>query len=206
MRCLFAPERRDGANLRYRLFTTIMTTEFAKVPVATALLLLCVGSCLSIHGQSRNRTRQQTSFCEDQEISSPVNVSHDVAELLVHSDMGREALHGARGDDIVANPRKTFQASRVSLSDHDAALLVIGSMPMSGADNTWFWIVGHGANGPKILLWTGANCVRVLNTRTLGHRDIQSQWSSASETVTTTYKFDGSAYKQVRHTSKAADW
>lgn len=87
----------------------------------------------------------------------------------------------------------------------DKVFLVIGKPPMAGADNTWFWIVRQSGNEAKILLWAGANCVSIERSSNLGFRDIQTEWSSASESITEAYSFDGTAYKLTKRKSHPVD-
>jgi hypothetical protein len=79
----------------------------------------------------------------------------------------------------------------------------MGIFPMSGADNTWFWVVRSAHKDPKAVLFAGGNSVEMMTRRTNGYRDIRSAWSSAATTIVCIYKFDGTEYK--RRSSKTTN-
>jgi len=66
---------------------------------------------------------------------------------------------------------------------------------MSGADEGWFWLLRSVHKNPKIVLFATGNSLDLMESRTLGYRDIRSVWSSASDTHQTVYHFDGNEYK-----------
>jgi hypothetical protein len=158
------------------------------------------------HAQAKRSTSEQTSFCEDDRLTKPVAVPRAVAAAIMESEAGKEALEGTAEADVPSDATKLFRASRIRLSPNETMLVVIGSAPMNGADNTWFWVVAHPYERPTILLWVGANCLSVLRTTASGYRDIGTDWASASERVTTLYKFDGTKYREVRKNRKPNDW
>ena len=75
--------------------------------------------------------------------------------------------------------------------------MVIGSVPMTGGDNDWFWIVRQRPQ-PEIILFTGGNCLEILRGKTSGYSNVQSVWSSGRGTETTVYKFDGRRYRKSK--------
>ena len=78
----------------------------------------------------------------------------------------------------------------------------MGFFPMSGADNTWFWVVRSAHRDPEVVLFAGGNSLEVLASRTNGYHDIRTDWASAAATSTTVYKFDGKSYKLWKQTTE----
>jgi hypothetical protein len=161
--------------------------------VSTTLLLfsffvLSVG----LQGQNRQPANEQISFSEHL-VTHPVELSTDVLKLLLATKEGKQGLTFASEEER-KDPSQLFIASEVHLGKKQRALVVLGRSGMSGADNDWFWIVLPG-NHPRIVLWAGAYSLRFLLTRTNGLRDVETQWSSASEVSTRLYKFDGGIYR-----------
>jgi hypothetical protein len=137
------------------------------------------------------------------ELEKPAPVPTDIVALLMDGPAGKQALDNSSGSEV-PDPAEMFKGSEIHLSvSEDVVLVVIGSAPMSGADNTWFWVVGSVGSKPKILRWAGSDCFTVLPTRTVGYKDIQVVWSSPQEASTAVYKFDGTRYKKWRKTRRA---
>jgi hypothetical protein len=81
-------------------------------------------------------------------------------------------------------------------------LVVIGEGSMSGADNTWFWLVRVLPSHAQVVLWVGANQIGLLKSKTNGFRDIQSGWCSAAACETKTFRYDHGQYECVKTHSK----
>ena len=45
-----------------------------------------------------------------------------------------------------------------------------------------------------MVLFSGADSLELMDSKTHGYKDIRSTWSSSSETETTVYHWDGSDY------------
>ena len=73
---------------------------------------------------------------------------------------------------------------------------------MSGADNTWFWIVRQDGQRASILLFAGANCLDLDSRKTLGYRDVVMTWASRAEIITVRYAYNGKEYKLLRTSSR----
>jgi len=88
-----------------------------------------------------------------------------------------------------------FSARVISLGTKgERDLIVMGKGPMTGADNSWFWIVRQGPQSPNVVLWAGANSIIVLKTKTHGLRNIESDWCSAAFCESKRYKYNGTKY------------
>ena len=102
-------------------------------------------------------------------------------------------------DEERANPEKLFNAAELHLHASDELdLLVVGKPPVSGADNTWFWIIRSADTAPKIVLAGGANCVEIRHKKTAGLSDIWVGWNSASQMSERIYRFNGTRYKMLK--------
>jgi hypothetical protein len=166
------------------------------------LLLLVLGLAIlatqSAQTQSKTpRVREQTEFCEDSLPSAPVPRS--VIAAVMNSDVGRQAEADSLANHTKPDPTVLLTGTTVQLSTgRSRFFLVTGKGDLSGADNTWFWIVRASGGKATNLSWFGANCLQIRPTTTLGLRDVVTLWSSASATRTNTYKFDGKSYRLVR--------
>ncbi len=150
---------------------------------------------------------EQTSFCEDglhQSLSvESILLPSSVMKAVMDTQQGKQARRDAKGQGKHLSPQEVLKGAKVHLAGSGGSyFVVVGSPPMSGADNTWFWIVELSKGRASVLLYTGATCIEIRRTRTHGHRDITTTWSSASFTTIETYKFNGRKYVLWHRTSK----
>ena len=74
-------------------------------------------------------------------------------------------------------------------------MLVMGEPPLTGGDNTWYWVVTAVDKKPAVC-WMGGNTVRVLKTRHKEYADMQSDWySAAGYNIIKLYRYDGRRYR-----------
>ncbi len=151
-------------------------------------------------------SNEQTTFCEggvpDGSGLKPAPIPKEVIDAVMRSEGGKEARAFPSGTAL--NPEKLLRGTPLQLSnDGTTAFLLMGSIPLSGVDNTWFWIVRESGYKASVLLWVGANCVKMMPTNTNGYRDVVSVWSSAADTLTETYKYDGKIYRLARKVTKS---
>lgn len=150
-------------------------------------------------GQSKKAkvSQVQTSFCEG---DAGDNLPPPVLAALTETKEARDALEGEKLD-----PSTLFKGTKIGLSNSaDLFFLVQGSPPMTGADNTWFWIARLSGKRASILLFAGAYCIQVSTSTTRGYKDLVTTWSSASETVTSTYAYNGISYKLRTRRSRSS--
>jgi len=144
---------------------------------------------------------EQLYFSEDDpagKLRNPEPLPPEVLKVLLQQKDVRDELPLASPSEQ-ASPAQLFHASRVHLSQlKEIDWVVTGVGPMSGADNTWYWIVRSQEGGPTVVCFTGGNSLLLLNSRTNGFRDVESDWSSAAETETTIYHFDGTHYRELK--------
>jgi len=146
-----------------------------------------------------NSSSEPTTFIADEESFEPsVPTPPKVLAALVTTDAGKQGLAfaSAKGEPVLAD---LFRAVEVHLSaSEDTALVVRGVGWMSGADNDWFWIVRSPQQQPKVILWCGGNSLELLDSKSGGYMDVRCTWSSASETVTRSYRYVEGRYR-LRH-------
>jgi hypothetical protein len=160
-----------------------------------ALFTVFLGLLLAPSSQAQ---QPAGNICADQPLPSPIAVPATVVDLLMRTPEGKDALNEAKKKSKPLEPAKLFRATEVSLRDsREAELVVIGSYPMTGGDNDWFWIVRQRPQ-PEIILFTGGNCLGILSGKTSGYSDVQSAWYSGAGTLTTVYKFNGRHYRKSK--------
>jgi hypothetical protein len=147
------------------------------------------------YGQNNPPAREQTVFDENNSIQRPVPLPPGALKALLQRKEIKDNLREIADSDR-NNLTQFFSAAEVYLSDGDQTdLVVMGKSPMSGADNTWFWVIRLARKAPFVVLFAGGNSLEVLGTRTNGRRDISSKWSNPNGTQTRIYQFDGVRYR-----------
>jgi hypothetical protein len=159
--------------------------------IAAALLPVC--SCCHAQGLA------QTIFCEEESGALSVNgpLPRSVLNAVMRTKEAKQAQQQAAIGGIELVPTDILHARHIRLSNDGAvAILVVGSQyPLSGADRSWFWVVRQSGLHVSVLLWTGANCIKILPHKTNGYADITSVWASAATMRTETYRYDGKVYR-----------
>jgi hypothetical protein len=160
------------------------------------LIAFVISSLLGISAQESGRAAtEQTYFHEDQDLENPVVLPIAVVNAILKTDEGKQGLSDAK-QRRVGDVNHLFRGTRIHLNDNnDADFLVIGTFPMSGADNTWFWMVSSAPPKPRVLLFAGCNSVEIMRDKTNGYRNIRCLWSSASETGDRVYEFENERYR-----------
>jgi hypothetical protein len=162
----------------------------------SAFLLMAVAAAvLSAQQLSPGSGGEQAVFYEGKAILQPMALPADVLKILLETKQAIQGLDQA-SEAQRRNPSLLFHAAEVHLSRHDQLdLVVVGVPPMAGADTGWFWIVRSVRKNPQVVLFTDANSLEIMDTKTNGSRDIRCIWSSPAETNYTIYHFDGESYK-----------
>ena len=168
----------------------------ARVPRAALVLSLAVVAAGVLIAQEQNSRplRERTLFNENFG-SFRVALTPAVLKVLLETTRAQQGLKDAKPSQR-KNPARLFRAAESHLYAHDEIdLVVMGIFPMSGADNTWFWVVRSAQKDPRVVLFAGGNSIQMLTRRTNGYRDIRCDWSSAAITTIDIYKFDGTEYR-----------
>lgn len=153
-------------------------------------------------GQATKPVNEQKTFSEERPFERSVPVPPATLKALLATREAKEALELANGAQR-KHPAQLFRATEISLGRAgDQALIVGGIRPMSGADNDWFWVVLSPVKNPRVVLFEGAYALEIQDSRTDGYRDIRSVWSSPSETISKSYRFNGRRYTLRKKTIK----
>lgn len=164
--------------------------------ISCAFVLVC-GLPQSVAQSTKNKVSE---YCEDGGAESyPLDANFlpkAVVDSVMNAPDSKEMLEGEKPSDVT--PGKLLHAAKIHLSsDGETEFMILSSPPLSGADNSWFWIVRkHGTNA-SILLEAGGNCVELETTRTRGYRDVMSYWAGGGTEVIDTFQYDGKVYKLV---------
>src|SRR6266478_5832239 len=162
--------------------------------VSALVLVVIADGILVTQGQEAHSIHDQTLFSEEEPLQHAVPLTPDVLSVLLKTKQAKQGLEFAN-DSQRNNPAQLFRAAEVDLRrPGEVDLVVIGILPMRGADNCWFWVVRSARNHPKVVLIAGGNSLEVMNSRTSGYRNIRSIWSSPSDTSQKIYHFDGKSY------------
>ena len=171
------------------------------------ILLSACALAVSIPLAAQSRIRpliEPTSFCDWRSDGSAKmrSLPPAVVTAIANMDESKEMLKDPRNAEE-RRPEKLLQGARVRLTNKRETLFVVmGTYPLSGADNTWFWVVRSSGSSADVLLFTGANCLRISRSTSLGYRDIVTTWASAATSSTESYKFNGTSYELRKSCSK----
>ena len=152
--------------------------------------------------------QKQTIFCEDGAPDAfafkAESFPKAVVDAVMNTNEGKQARADANETGKELNVEKALRATRVRISEDDAAaFLVMGSYPLAAADAGWFWIVREDGTKTSVLLWMAGNCVVLKRSSTHGYVDIEVRWASAGSTRTESYHYDGKAYQLAQSKIKA---
>jgi hypothetical protein len=168
--------------------------SISRTVLALALSVVAIGISVA-QDKEAHPAHEQTTFAEDEPLRHPVRLSTDVLKVLLSTNEAKNALANA-SDSQQKNAAHLFQGTKVHLNGPDEIdLVVIGIPPMAGADNGWFWVVRSANKNPQVVLFVGGNTLELMDSRTLGYRDINTIWASPSVTKEMIYHFDESRYK-----------
>jgi hypothetical protein len=181
----------------------------SRVLIAFAGLCMCTGVLVSVKAQkpANGGLRHHTYF-------APEDENHGFEDATFPSDVVLNALlrsEEANDTKEIANYdreslRKLFTVARVDLGNaKEEDYIALGTQPMSGADNNWFWIVRVVEGKAKVILFTNGLAVRVLPHKTNGYYDIEESWAGNIGEITRVYRYIGTAYKLAHEHFKKAN-
>ena len=115
----------------------------------------------------------------------------------MNSNEGRQAKADAAAKQTELDPVKLLDGHNSTSVKLSFAILHRhgGVPPLSGVDNTWFWIVQDSGQNATVLLSGRGKLLHIKSTKTLGFKDVADRWPSAAGTKTDIYKFDGKSYR-----------
>jgi hypothetical protein len=182
--------------------------------------VICVVVFLLMTGRTSSQTsaksRQQGDSAvfseDDNRFNHSVRIPTPVIDALLATPEVKEIANGepkfAREKSLSELNRnqisQLFSAVEVHLSDaKDADFVVLGHFPLSGADNSWFWVIRSPMSHPKIILFANGNGIEISKSKTNGYSNILSYWSSAAGcTLTWVYRYDGVRYRLAHKYTK----
>jgi hypothetical protein len=159
--------------------------------VAVCVAALSPFACPAQSGCTRKRVFSgEEDSCLDNAPSAPPLV---VAAIL-NTKIGKESFNELESSDRL-NVAKLFKGLTVHLRNQSQQdMIVRGDPPMSGGDNTWFWIVTSVNNHP-FAFWVQGNGVTILRTSHHRYADIQTDWAAGSHRATRVFRHNGKHYK-----------
>ncbi|HEX8713694.1 MAG TPA: hypothetical protein VF730_17595 [Terracidiphilus sp.] len=180
---------------------------------AFCILFSCLAyfeSFVAAQAPNRRASREPTYFSPDYQENDPLAhgrpPSDAVLPALLNTPEAREnagALQKLSHEDL----RKIFSVVKIRLSDsNEVDEVALGHDPMSGADNDWFWIVRRSPGRPKVILSANGLSLELLDSRTLGYKNIRTFWSAPSGvSITCIYHYDGKQYRLVHKYTKTVN-
>lgn len=129
-------------------------------------------------------TYDEEDVCFAASLSPPDNV---VAAIL-RSPEGRAWYDDASSADRL-RAKDLLRGQVIHLHNRkESDMLIRGTPPFSGGDNTWFWLFVN-AKDRQIATFLQGNSVHISSTRHRGYKDISTKWDVAAQGVTSYYQF-----------------
>ncbi len=169
-------------------------------PARLALLLgiLCASLAASAQPYKRTHPAEITFFAPDDEnrgFDAAEPPSDAVLDALLKTPEAKDARVQLAALDR-EKLRSLFQVVPINLgSRNETDYIELGSLPLSGADCFWFWLIRPVGSCAQVILFANALTLQLLPTRSHGYRDICSTWGSAAGyTITGVLHFTGAKY------------
>lgn len=142
----------------------------------------------------RTTALPEESFHMEERLKHPVEVPSIVLRQLQSGNLNIV-------DACMDNGRILSECYEAGIADLDrdsfTDFVIVGRGKMLGANVTPFWIV-RGSDIPRLILEVAAHDLFIGRKRTKGHYDIDAVSMTATEIITTTFKFNGEKYEAVR--------
>lgn len=81
-------------------------------------------------------------------------------------------------------------------SGNENDMLVRGTLPLSGGDNTWFWLFVN-AKSEQTAEFMQGNSVHISSARHYGYKDVYTVWDVAAQGITSYYHFTNWRYRLI---------
>ena len=155
---------------------------------------LWASACLAQNACSNQRTIEGD---EDPCFDNATSISPLVTASILGTAEAKETFENMELAER-AGVSKLWKGLTVHLRNQQQIdMIVRGDFPMSGGDNTWFWIVTSADNHP-VAFWVQGNVVTILRSRHHGYADIRTDWAAGSNRATRIFRSDGRRYKLFR--------
>jgi hypothetical protein len=152
--------------------------------------------------QLRNEPRAQTRFGAEETIERPVDLPHEILQILRRDEHNQSRLGNGRSvNEITAT---WFAASEIDLDGDESPDLIVQAVEprLLGANLVPFWIFRSATNGYKLLLRVDTLSLELLNEKTRGLRNLVSRQATAGEIRTGTFVFDGRKYRERKSSTE----
>jgi hypothetical protein len=178
----------------------------------TICFLICLAcstgtivSQASAHQASKEPTFFSPDYVENDPFKHALPPTDDVLNALLKTPQALQAADALAKLDR-EELRRTFSVVKVHLSDSsEDDEVVLGSVPMSGADNDWFWIIRRLPDHAQVVLFANGLSLELLNSKTVDYKNIRTSWGAASGiSITCIYHYDGTRYRLVHKYTKTA--
>jgi hypothetical protein len=174
-----------------------------EMAMANGFLLLSVTLVLASACLAQDACSHKRSFSGEEEpcFDKAASVTPTIVASILKTDRANDTFPEMEA----ANPAsvsKLLKGVVIHLRDPEQKdMIVRGDFPMSGADNTWFWIVTSIDSRPSAL-WLQCNAVTILQVRHHGYADIRTDWFAGSHRASRIFRSDGRHYKLFRENYK----
>ena len=166
------------------------------------LLLTFIGLWSSAsRAQDKCLNRQVFSGDDDPCLDKADSPSPAIVSAILVTDAAHQELEDADPSERARIPTLLKGLAVHLASQRQKDMLVRGDFPMSGGDNTWFWIITSAESSP-VATWVQGNTVTLLRSRHNGYRDVRTDWFAGSHRDTQVFRYDGHSYKLYREKYK----
>ena len=174
----------------------IKRKRLAKTMASLMLSLAALGTsgCLA-----QTSCAQKRSFSDEDApcFDNGISVSPAVVASILRADKAKDSFPELEGGDL-SRVSKMLKGIAIHLRNQQQRdMIVRGIPPLSGGDNTWFWVVTS-IDGRPSALWMQCNTVTILGNRHHGYADIQTDWYAGSHRATRIYRNNGQRYRLIR--------
>jgi hypothetical protein len=170
-----------------------------RLAVTRAFLLLSLAALGTADCLAQTSCSQKRSFSDEDApcFDNGISVSPAVVAAILKTDKAQDSFPEVEAGNL-SRVSKLLRGISVHLrNQRQRDMIVRGDSPMSGGDNTWFWIVTS-IDGRPSALWVQCNIVTILRVRHHGYADIRTDWYAGSHRATRIYKNNGRRYKLIR--------
>jgi hypothetical protein len=177
-------------------FAKVRAMKMTKFLMLLAVAALWISACFA---QSACAHKRFFGGEEDPCLDKASSPSPPVVTSILNTNEANETFADMEPADR-ASVSKLLKGLTVHLrNEQQKDMIVRGDFPMSGGDNTWFWIVTSADSRPSAF-WVQGNMVTILDSRHNGYSDIRTDWAAGSHRATRIFRYDGHRYKVFRET------
>lgn len=184
--------------------------RFAQRLVGIAGIIIFVSMQNSACGQKKGPTDEPLFITDANSFRNAKPVPFETARILFHSLQQppfKDRMSDLRDLERLAPLGRWFIEVPIQLTEtEEPDFLVLGQQTwLTGADNTWFWIVRSGSRQPKVLFVAGTSRLEVLNGKSNGYRNVRSVFETgAGDKIEKIFRYANGRYR-LFHTSECTE-